>query len=245
VPFTLLPALDLTDGRLGVWSPDGPHPIEAFEGDPMAAARAFLDTGARWLHVVDMDLAFTGEPSNLSLLRRIASLPGARVQASGGIRDLEAARAFYEAGAQRVVVASAALTSESTVTELIQRARPDALSFGLEIEGGRIRGRGRDRVDLDLIETLGWLRAVGATALLVTAVTRVGTTTGPDTEIVRRVARWGVPTIAAGGIRSIADLGSVRAVGAVGAVVGRAALEGDLKLADAIAWSASPAGLLE
>jgi phosphoribosylformimino-5-aminoimidazole carboxamide ribotide isomerase len=94
-------------------------------------------------------------------------------------------------------------------------------------------------VDLELASTLGWLSGAGAETLLVTAVDRVATITGPDTALVRRVARSGLPLMAAGGIRSLADLEAVRDAGASGAVVGRSALEGSLDLAAALAWSAA------
>ena len=239
--FTLLPAIDLTAGRLGVYTPEGPAPLEAFDGDPIQAARSYLASGARWLHVVDMDLAFDGVATNLEVVRAIAALPDARVQASGGIRTWQGAGALLAAGASKVVVSSGALADEESVAEIIAGARPDEVLFGIEVSDGRIRARGTNDVDIDLLSTLGWLRAAGATGFLVTAVGRVGRATGPDVELVRRVARSGIPTIGAGGIRSLADLEAVRAAGAVGAVVGRAALEGSLDLAEAIAWAAAEA----
>jgi len=239
VSFTLLPAIDLTAGRLGVYSPDGPAPLEAFDGDPMVAARSHVASGARWLHVVDMDRAFDGKGANVEVVRAIASLPGARVQASGGIRTWQDVSALLAAGASRVVVSSAALADDEVVMEIIERAAFGEVLFGVEVSEGRVRARGSDAVDFDLLSTLGWLRTAGATGFLVTAVGRVGRATGPDAELVRLVARSGVPTIGAGGIRSRADLAAVRGAGAVGAVVGRAALEGSLDLADAIAWAAT------
>jgi len=119
----------------------------------------------------------------------------------------------------------------------VGRSRPGEIVIGIEVADGRIRARAAD-VDLELASTLGWLSAAGAEALLVTAVDRVATIAGPDTALVRRVARAGLPFVAAGGIRSLADLEAVRAAGASGAVVGRSALEGSLDLAAALAWSA-------
>ncbi|MEP6759564.1 MAG: HisA/HisF-related TIM barrel protein [Actinomycetota bacterium] len=238
MPFTLLPAIDLLAGRLGVFTPAGPEPLDAFGGDPLRAAGAYLEAGAGWLHVVDMDLAFTGTATNLGSLRTIADLPAVRVQASGGIRTWQEVGAFLAAGAVRVVVSSAALVDEHAVTEIIANARPGEVLFGIEVDDGRIRPRGTETVDLDLLSTLGWLRAIGAPGFLVTAVGRVGMRVGPDTELLRRVVRSGVPVLAAGGVRSLEDLVAVRAAGAHGAVVGRAALEGSLDLARAIAWAA-------
>ncbi|MFI5055708.1 MAG: HisA/HisF-related TIM barrel protein [Actinomycetota bacterium] len=238
MPFTLLPAIDLTDGGLGVYTPTGPTRLDAFGGDPLLAARSCLEAGARWLHVVDMDLAFGETETNLEVVRAIAALPGATVQASGGVRTWGEIGALLEAGASRVVVSSAALLEEDLVAEILARARPGEVVFGIEVADGRIRARGAEAVDLDLMSTLGWLRTAGAPGFLVTAVERVGRESGPDTELVRRVARAGVPTTGAGGIRSVADLAAVRDAGAIGAVVGRSAMDGSLDLGEALLWAA-------
>jgi phosphoribosylformimino-5-aminoimidazole carboxamide ribotide isomerase len=237
MPFTVLPAIDLWEGRLALLTHDGPVPSDAFGGDPLAAAEAYAAAGARWLHVVDMDLAFRGELANADTIRALCALAGTRVQASGGIRTAAQVDELRALGATRVVLASAALGDADAVLEVIGRSRPGETVIGIEVEAGRIRARGSD-VDLELASTLGWLSAAGAEALLVTAVDRVATITGPDTSLVRRVARAGLPVLAAGGIRSLNDLETLREAGAMGAVVGRSALEGSLGLAAAFAWSA-------
>ena len=237
MPFTVLPAIDLWEGRLALLTGDGPAPSDAFGGDPLVAAAAYVGAGARWLHVVDMDLAFRGEAGNADLIRGLCAAGGARVQASGGVRTAAQVEELRSLGAARVVLASAALDDEDAVVEIVGRSRPGETVVGIEVADGRIRARAAD-VDLELASTLGWLAAAGAEALLVTAVDRVATIAGPDTALVRRVSRAGLPLLAAGGIRSLADLEAVRAAGASGAVVGRSALEGSLDLAAALAWSA-------
>jgi len=237
MPFTVLPAIDLWDGRLALLTRDGPMPSDAFGGDPLTAAAAYVAAGARWLHVVDMDLAFRGELANAEVIRSLCAVSGTRVQASGGVRTAAHVEELRRLGASRVVLASAALDDEDTVLDVVGRSRPGETVIGMEVAGGRIRARGAD-IDLELASTLGWLSAAGADALLVTALDRVATIAGPDTELVRRVARAGLPVMAAGGIRSVADLEAVRGAGASGGVVGRSALEGSLDLAAALAWSA-------
>jgi phosphoribosylformimino-5-aminoimidazole carboxamide ribotide isomerase len=231
--FEVLPAIDMHGGALARWTSDGPERIAAFGGDPVAAARAFTDAGARWLHVVDLDLALDGEPRNVDVLERIASV-GPSVQAAGAVRAADEIRLLLAAGATRVVLGSAALGDPDGTAELLS-ANGGRLVVGIEIEDGRIRSRGRDPVDLDLMETLGWLVAGDARTLLATAVDRVSGRGGPDVGSVRRVARAGLPVLAAGGIASIEHVRAVRAAGAAGAVVGRAALEGSLDLASAFA----------
>ena len=233
VVFEVIPAIDVSEGRLATFTPDGPRPMEAFGGSPVAAAEAAVDAGAEWLHVVDMDLAFGGDVRNLAVVAAIASLPVA-VQAAGGVRDADEARAFFDAGAIRVVLGSAALANEPRATALLS-AEGTRLVIGIEADEGRIRSRGRDPVDLPLLETLGWLVAAGASRLLVTSVAKVGGRGGPDVELVERVVRAGPPVLAAGGISSIADLRALRAAGAAGGVVGSAVLDGSLDLSAAIA----------
>ena len=231
--FEVIPAIDVSEGHLAAFTSAGPRPVETFGGDPLAAAVAAVEAGARWLHVVDMDLAFRGEARNLEVVAAIASLPVA-VQAAGGVRDAEEVRVLFEAGATRVVLGSAALADEARATAFLS-ADGARLVIGIEVDEGHIRSRGRDPVDLPLLETLGWLVSAGASSFLVTSVDRVGRRDGPDLELVRRVVRAGRPVLAAGGIASIADLHDLRAAGASGAVVGRAALDGSLDLSAAIA----------
>jgi phosphoribosylformimino-5-aminoimidazole carboxamide ribonucleotide (ProFAR) isomerase len=238
VPFSLLPAIDLTNGRLGVFTSDGPMPLDAYGGDAVAAAVAFREAGARWLHVVDMDLAFTGQARGIETVRAIAGLDGVRLQASGGVRTATDVETLRAAGAARVVLSSGALVDEPAVAEMLARARRDELVVGVEIAEGRIRSRGADPVDLDLMSTLGWLRGAGAGSFLVTAVVRVGTDGGPDVASIRRVVRTGAPTFAAGGIATLDHLQAVRDAGAVGAVIGHAAAEGKIDLSAAFAWAA-------
>lgn len=235
--FALLPAVDVSQGRLALYTPEGPKPSEVFEGDPVAAARAFVAAGARWLHVVDMDLAFSGSVSGDGVIAAIAAAcPEIRIQASGGVRTWAHASALLDAGAARVVVGSAALGDEEAASELLARLGSRAI-VGIEVQDGRVRSRGVDPVDLDMMATVGWLAALEVSGFLVTAVPLVAGLAGPDLEVIRRVARSGRPTLAAGGIATLADLRAAREAGAVGAVVGRAALEGDLDLAAAFAWA--------
>ena len=231
--FEVIPAIDVWRGTLVAWSSLGPRPSVAFGGDPVAAAAACVEAGARRVHVVDVDLALDGEPGNLEVLTAIAALR-VPVQAAGGIRSAEEIRMLIAAGATRVVLGSAALRDEPLVTGSIA-AHGERLVIGIEEADGRIRSRGRDPVDLPLMETLGWVVAAGASAIVLTSVGRVGDRTGPDLDLVRRVVRAGRPVLAAGGIASLEDLRALRAVGAAGAIVGTAVLEGSLDFADAIA----------
>ena len=237
--FLILPALDVWQGRLAVATADGPSSVDTFGGDPVAAARAAVAAGARALHLVDLDLAYGGIPGlDVAAIRTVAA--DATLQVSGAIGDAATGRAYLVAGADRFVLGSSALADDRGTLLVLRDAGTDVV-VGLEVEDGRIRARGAGRVDdadgLDLMSTLGWLHAAGAPAFLVTSIDRVGRLGGPDVELVRRVVRAGRPTYAAGGIGSLEDLRALRDAGAAGAVVGRAALEGRIDLAEALAWA--------
>jgi len=239
VTFLILAALDVWRGHLAVATADGPRSIEAFDGDPVAAAGAAVVAGARALHLVDLDLAYEGTRGlDVTAIRAVA--PDATLQVSGAISDATIGRAYLDAGADRYVLGSSALADDRR-TLLVLRDGGPAVVVGLEVEDGRIRARGAGSGNgadgLDLMSTVGWLHAAGAPAFLVTSVDRVGGLRGPDVDLVRRVARAGRPTYGAGGIRSLEDLRALRDAGAAGAVVGTAVLEGRIDLARAFAWA--------
>jgi phosphoribosylformimino-5-aminoimidazole carboxamide ribotide isomerase len=239
VAFSILPALDVWQGRLSVATSEGITAVAAFDGDPVTAARAAVAAGARALHLVDLDLAFGGIPGlDVALFRAVA--PGATLQVSGRIGDAATGGSYLAAGADRFVLGSSALADDRGTLAALRDGGPGVV-VGIEVHDGRIRARGDGRADdsegLDLMSTLGWLHAAGAPAFLVTSIDRVGGLAGPDIDLVRRVARAGRPTFAAGGVRSIEDLRALRAAGAVGALVGRAALEGLIDLGEALAWA--------
>jgi phosphoribosylformimino-5-aminoimidazole carboxamide ribonucleotide (ProFAR) isomerase len=232
VGFDVIPAIDVTNGGLGRLGASGPIAIQDFGGDPVSAAEAFMRAGARWLHVVDMDLAFTGAIVNVDTVmavRRSALFQGVRVQASGGVATRDDLEHLLDVGVDRVVLGSGALDDAALIEAAIER-HGERVAVGVEIDGARIRSRGAAPVDLPLDETLAWLGATAASRFVVTAVPRVGELSGPDLEAVARVLSMGRPVVAAGGIASIEQLASLRDAGAEGAIVGRAALEGGLDL---------------
>lgn len=231
----VIPAIDIAGGRLARLSAAGPVPVEAFGGDPVSAARAFIEAGASWLHVVDIDMALTGEPRNSGQLAEIAAL-GVPVQASGGITTEHQVEQALGAGATRVVVGSAAFAFRDATAELIS-SRGEAVAVGIEADGQVLRPRGRGARDAPLWDALEWLAGVPVARFLYTEVGRVDGLRGPDLDGIWALAtHTGRPVIASGGVRGREDLEAIAALGPgiEGAVVGRALYEG-LDLADAIA----------
>lgn len=236
----MIPAIDVAGGRLARFTPEGPLVIEDFGGDPVTAAESFLAAGARWLHLVDMDLAFTGTALNIETVmavRRVALFSGAKIQTGGAVAREDDLDHLLDVGADRVILGSSALADRDLI-ERLTVALGERVVVGLEVDGDRIRSRGRDPVDLALAETLEWLADTGCTRILLTAVRRVGSLGGPDLTAMDAVLALGRPVLAAGGIADLGHVRAVRAAGAEGVVVGRAAIEAGLDLGQALALAA-------
>jgi phosphoribosylformimino-5-aminoimidazole carboxamide ribotide isomerase len=221
----VIPAIDLL-GREAVRLEQGDYARMTAYGEPIELAARFAAAGARWIHVVDLDGARAGliRPVVVSALVH-ASSP-ASVQASGGVRSVADAEALVRAGAGRVVVGTAAWT----LLDEFVASLGDRLVVALDVRDGVVRTSGWTERALELDDAIDRCVASGVPRLLCTAIDRDGTLGGPDLELVRRVVeRSALPVLAAGGIRSEADVDALDEAGAEGAVVGRALLEGQIQ----------------
>jgi phosphoribosyl isomerase A len=232
VDFEVIPAVDVFGGRLARLSDGAVVFVDAFGGDPIAAARSFADAGARWIHVVDMDLALDGEFRNLEVIAGIAGI-GVAVQASGGIGGLAEVERALAAGSRRVVLGSSALFDRLAAEAVLARHR-DALAVGIETDRDTIRTRAHNEVALSLPETMAWLAGLDVARYIHTSLGSVGGLAGPDLDAIRALVQMtGRPVVASGGIRGPEDLRRVASIGARGAILGRALYEG-LDLRDAL-----------
>ena len=203
--------------------------VVAREADPVALVERFVAAGARLVHVVDLDGARSGRVRP-ELVRRLATAASpARIQASGGVRSPRDAERLLDAGADRVVVGTAAFSAPRQL-ERFAAALNGRLVVAVDVRGGRVVTGGWSNVtELTAEEAAERCEEAGVSRLLCTAVDRDGTLEGPDLNLLARVReRSGLPVLAAGGIRSRADLVAVEEAGCEGAILGRALLEGRL-----------------
>jgi phosphoribosylformimino-5-aminoimidazole carboxamide ribotide isomerase len=236
----LYPAIDLRAGRC-VRLHQGDFDAETvYDDDPVAVARAFALAGARWIHVVDLDAARTGEPANLAVIERIVSAVDCDVQCGGGVRSAAAADALLLAGAARVVVGTAAVENPVLVDELCAR-HPGRIAVGLDARGREVAVRGWvEGSGADLVDLASRFEASGVAALVVTEIGRDGTMEGPDLEQLRTVvAATTIPVIASGGVGELGDILALAALEVrqrrlLGAIVGKALYEGRFRLAEAL-----------
>lgn len=227
----IIPAIDLQGGR-AVRLLRGDFERETVYGDnPVAVVGRWLDAGARMLHVVDLDGARAGRPSQLKLIGEIASV--APVQAGGGMRSREDVDRLLGAGAQRAVLGTAAL--DLPLIAELARHFGDRLVVAIDVRRGQVAVRGWTEgsgwTGLDLARAL--LEA-GVRRFLHTDVERDGTLTSPNLASLQELIALGVPVIASGGVSSVEDVRRLREIGAEAAIVGRALYEGTLDVREAI-----------
>jgi phosphoribosylformimino-5-aminoimidazole carboxamide ribotide isomerase len=228
----LHPAIDLLDGRAVRLHKGDRNTARVYAEDPAAQARAFVEQGARVLHVVDLDAAFGG-PRQLQLIRRIASAAApVPVQVGGGIRDAAAAEETLEAGAARVILGTAAVEQPDLAGAAVKRFGPDRVACGIDIREGRAATRGWTEARGPTAAELGArMAAQGVRWLVVTAVSRDGTLEGFDVALLREVAAAAPDArlIASGGAGDLSHLRALAAAGLAtlaGAIAGTALYEG-------------------
>ena len=233
--LTLLPAVDVADGQ-AVRLVQGAAGTETSYGDPLAAALAWQGAGASWIHLVDLDAAF-GRGSNAALLAGVVARLDIAVELSGGIRDDASLAAALSTGCARVNVGTAALERPDWVRAIIAE-HGERVAVGLDVRGSRLAARGWTQEGGDLHEALARLDGDGCARFVVTDVTKDGTLTGPNLDLLRSVcARTTRPVIASGGVSSLDDLRAIAALaplGVEGAIVGKALYAGAFTLEQAL-----------
>lgn len=237
--FEILPAIDLRNGRV-VRLQQGDFERETvFSDDPVAVARQFVEAGARWLHVVDLDGGRSGEPAHTAVIRDLVEAvgDGAAVEVAGGLRTEQSVAAVLAAGAARAIVGTAALRDPAFAGRLVVAHGPERIGVALDIRDGIALGEGwRDgAAGVRAEEALQALADQGVTTFEATAIDRDGLLGGPDLELVTLLVGLGRgQVIASGGVSSVDDIRAVRAIGCTGAILGRALYEGRIDLASAI-----------
>jgi 1-(5-phosphoribosyl)-5-[(5-phosphoribosylamino)methylideneamino] imidazole-4-carboxamide isomerase/N-(5'phosphoribosyl)anthranilate isomerase len=234
--LVLLPAVDVADGR-AVRLVRGEAGTETSYGDPLAAAQAWQDAGAEWIHLVDLDAAF-GRGSNARLLADVVRRLDVRVELSGGIRDDASLEAALATGCARVNLGTAALEDPRWCASAIAR-HGDRIAVGLDVRGTTLAARGWTQEGGELFEVLDRLDRDGCARYVVTDVGRDGTMGGPNLDLLRDVcAATDRPVVASGGVSSLADLRALAGLvpeGVEGAIVGKALYAGAFTLEQALA----------
>jgi phosphoribosylformimino-5-aminoimidazole carboxamide ribotide isomerase len=237
-PMDVIPAIDLLGGRCVRLYQGDYEQSEVFAEDPVTVAIAWAEQGARWLHLVDLDGAKTGEPVNLSVIAKIVETLNIPVQVGGGLRTQARVASFLEMGVARVILGTVAVENPDLVAQLCQ-TYPDQIVVGIDAREGMVATRGWLETSKVSAIALGQrVASEGAAAIIYTDIQRDGTLQGPNLPLLRGMAEAvSVPVIASGGVSNLTDILSLLAlepIGVSGVIVGKALYTGDLSLAEAL-----------
>jgi phosphoribosylformimino-5-aminoimidazole carboxamide ribotide isomerase len=233
----LYPAIDLKDGNAVRLVHGDMAQTTVFNDDPAAQARAFVDAGCQWLHLVDLNGAFAGTPVNAAPVEAILAACPVPAQLGGGIRDMATIERWLDRGLARVILGTVAVENPDLV-RAAARAFPGQVAVGLDARNGRVATRGwAEETDIMVTDLARQFEDAGIAAIIYTDILRDGAMRGPNIAATEALARAvTIPVIASGGVSSLADLQAIKATGVIsGAISGRALYDGAIDLSAALA----------
>lgn len=238
----IFPAIDLMSGRCVRLLKGRFDAKTQYDTDPLDVARGFASEGAEWMHVVDLDGAKSGQSSQAALIGDIARESGLRVQTGGGLRDIGTIQRLLDAGVERVVIGSLAVTQPIMVRRWLDELGPDriVLAFDLNLRDGvpypAIKGW-TETVETPFSEVLDGYVGSGLKTILVTDIGRDGAETGGNTKLYKTILN-NYPTlnlITSGGVGTLDHVRELKAFNPYGIIIGRALYEGNFTVAEAVA----------
>ncbi len=234
----LYPAIDLKDGQTVRLLRGEMETATVFNDDPADQARAFEAAGFAWLHLVDLNGAFEGQPVNRAAVEAILAAVAIPAQLGGGIRDMATLSAWLEAGVARVILGTAAVKNPELVRAAC-REFPGRVALGIDARGGRVAVEGWAEVsEIEALDLAHRFADAGAAAIVYTDIARDGVLQGVNVEATADLARaTDVPVIASGGVADLADIEALMAAasdGIQGAIIGRALYDGRIDAAAAL-----------
>jgi phosphoribosylformimino-5-aminoimidazole carboxamide ribotide isomerase len=234
----LIPAIDLKGGKCVRLRQGRDDATTVYSGDPEAVAREWVRQGARDLHIVNLDGAFGRESENLDILRRIAESTTAAVQFGGGLRTREAAIEALSAGADKIVLGTAAVEDPGLVEGLLDSYGAARVIIALDARKGKVVSRGWvEETGEPVLAMAQRMKRLGVREILYTDTSRDGMMEGPDIDTLNELLHVGIGVIASGGIGSMDDLRALKDLhdpGLAGVIIGKALYEGRIDLQSAV-----------
>lgn len=233
----LYPAIDLKDGQAVRLVHGDMDRSTVFNDDPAAQARAFVQAGCTWLHLVDLNGAFAGTPVNAAPVEAILKSCDVPAQLGGGIRDMATIESWLDKGLARVILGTVAVENPDLVREAA-RAFPGKVAVGIDARDGRVATKGwATETDVMVTDLAKSFEDAGVAAIIYTDINRDGAMGGPNVTATADLARAvSIPVIASGGVSSLEDLTALKDTGVIsGAISGRALYDGAIDLRRALA----------
>lgn len=234
----LYPAIDLKDGQAVRLVKGEMDQSTVFNDNPAAQALEFVKAGCEWLHLVDLNGAFAGEPINAAPVEEILKQTKVPAQLGGGIRDMATIERWLEKGLQRVILGTVAVENPDLVREAA-KAFPGHVAVGIDARDGKVATKGwAEETNVMVTDLAKSFEDAGVSAIIYTDINRDGAMKGPNVEATAALANAvSIPVIASGGVSSLDDLRALKACGAPlnGAISGRALYDGAIDLQEALA----------
>jgi phosphoribosylformimino-5-aminoimidazole carboxamide ribotide isomerase len=232
----LYPAIDLKDGQAVRLVHGDMEQSTVFNDDPVAQAMEFVNAGCEWLHLVDLNGAFAGEPVNAGPVEAILKTCKVPTQLGGGIRDMTTIEAWLDKGLSRVILGTVAVENPELVREAAS-AFPNQVAVGIDARNGRVATKGwATETDVMVTDLAKSFEDAGVAAIIYTDIMRDGAMGGPNVKATEALARAvSIPVIASGGVSSLYDLKALKATNIIsGAISGRALYDGEIDLSEAL-----------
>lgn len=235
----IYPAIDIKDGQCVRLIQGKLDDKTVYSNHPGDMARSFQDQGAKWLHIVDLDGAFVGQPKNLGAIKKIADSIAIPFQVGGGLRTADDVRKVLDMGASRVIIGTKAVTSPDFIANLLQEFGPEKIILGIDAHDGLVKVEGWvTNSAITAIELGRQMKSLGIEMAVFTDISRDGLLQGPNiTAIKEMAAKTQLHIIASGGVSSmnnISDLRAVEELGVKGAIIGKALYDGKITLFEAL-----------
>ncbi|MEI4485963.1 1-(5-phosphoribosyl)-5-[(5-phosphoribosylamino)methylideneamino]imidazole-4-carboxamide isomerase [Frigidibacter sp. MR17.14] len=234
----LYPAIDLKDGNCVRLFKGDMDQATVFSDDPAAQAAAFADAGCDWIHLVDLNGAFAGEPVNAAAVEAILARVRVPCQLGGGIRDMATIERWLEKGLARVILGTVAVENPALVREAATHF-PGKIAVGIDARNGRVATKGwATETNVMVTDLAKSFEDAGVAAIIYTDIDRDGAMGGPNVEATAALAKAvNIPVIASGGVSKLSDLVALRDAAPMlnGAISGRALYDGAIDLSEALA----------
>ena len=237
----IIPAIDLKDGQCVRLQQGRKEAVTVYSGDPSATAKKWESSGAKVLHVVDLDGAFTGSQKNYSRILEIRKSVDMAIEVGGGIRDISTVDRLVSTGINRVIIGTSAIEDIQFVTDACRKF-PGRIFIGIDAKNGKVAVKGWEEVSaIDARELALKVEAIGVSGIIYTDISRDGMLTGPNLPALEDMVKTvNIPVIASGGIANVEDVRNLLKIENLwGAITGKAIYAGSLDLKEAIQIASS------
>ena len=233
--MVIYPAIDIYEGKAVRLFKGDYAQMTVYNNDPVVPAADFTAKGAQWIHMVDLEGAKNGTTPNLETICRVKQTTGLKCQVGGGIRNMETVRRYLDAGLDRVILGTAAVTDPDFAKQAVD-AYGERIAIGVDIKDGFVAVKGwTEKSELEAFAFCRSMEGIGIKTLICTDISKDGAMQGPNDALYQQLSRQlGMQIIASGGVSAIEDVKRLAALNIHGAIIGKAYYTGAIELGQAI-----------